>query len=149
MTTNKVLDKARDVLNRVGERITAAGVNFAAREPVYMAVYGPDPEADAPENPFETPELVRLNPAEPALTVLDLRIGSVTRWRPDGTELTGDARIEIPQGKHTREQLSGQGLPDGQALFYLLGAERYTVVEGGITDADGLFWNILLKQVRQ
>lgn len=149
MTTNKVLDKARDVLNRVGERITQAGVNFAARIPVYLAVYGPDPEAEGSGNPFETPELVRLNPDEPALTVLDLRVGSVTRWRPDGTELTGDARIEIPQGKHSREQLNGRGLPEGQVLLYLVGDDRYTVVEGGITDADGLFWNILLKQVRQ
>lgn len=147
MSVNELLDEIRATVQEVYEDLTEGGVNFAARLPVYREIYA---TVKAGNNPYKktegSPQLV----GEPELlTVQNLYIGDVTSYKDGAPRVVGDARVKITQGLHTKEQLLGKGLPDGQYLLYRIGADLYTAITGGVRDPNGIAWEITLKKEPQ
>ena len=140
---NKLRDKINGTIHRTFQKLTDKGINLAARVPVYrqiLSLTGRDKHKGTPGSlePVGEPD---------ELVVMDLVIGQVTRWSNGVAEAVGDAYFETPQYEFTKDELECKSLPEGQTLRYEIDGDKYTVINGGIRDVDGLTWRVTLKKV--
>jgi hypothetical protein len=126
--------------------LNAEGINPIPQVTTEYQVFSyTDPDPDRREPGVESPTPI----ATTDLTCINLVIDEIKRWDKEEKELNvvGQAEIEVTQAVWTKESLQGLDLPDGQRGYFVLDGVRYTPINGGIKDVDGLTFAVVLKRI--
>ena len=153
---NELLDELRELMEEEFSALTDEGLNFAARELVWIEIW----ETATTANRFKAGTRTLTNPNDGPLPLQDLSVGQVDRWIDGGLVPVGDAKIEVSQYGRTLAYLQGRDLEDNQTMFFRIGGsedeepeertgELYTIIDSGIKDTGGITWVITLERVAQ
>lgn len=144
MTNTDLLDELREIMDDTFLDLNESGVNISARFPVQLVTYeytGGDEHKGDPGA-----ESIVGSPID--VTVIDLSLSDVHEWKNFNQVHVGDARLEISQHVLSKDDILGANIDPGKKRYFLIGDNRYTVVNGGVRDPDGLIWRITLKRVK-
>jgi hypothetical protein len=145
MANTELLQELQSVQGSVYRELNASGVNLSAREDVLLKTFtytGTDKHKREPGSESEV--------SSQALTVISLEFKDVPKWNPatNTNERIGDAALVVSADDVSEAQLLGTNLAPGQKRYFLIGGDRYSLVNGSLRNPNGLKWILTLVRAK-
>lgn len=141
-----LLDEIRDIMEEVYGDLSKEEndlINFPARFKIERVIYQYDNA-----NRLKGRRGSDFDLSSDELIPIDLSLNTVIDWKNGDHIAVGDAFFRITQKCYSRDDLTGSKLPSDQKIYYLINDEKYTLVDGGLIDEDGITWKLILQRIK-